>query len=71
MKRFIYAFCGALCAGVLSFLLVNAFSQWYGPRYIKSDSDINSAFLWSLIFMVFCLILGALFGYRQGRARRV
>ncbi|MDA8447421.1 hypothetical protein [Paracidovorax valerianellae] len=71
MKRFLYATCGALGSVILSYLIVNAFSYWYGPRYIKSDSDINTVFLWSLIFMAFCLVLGAIFGYRQGRPRKV
>lgn len=69
MKRFIYALCGALGSGVFSYFLVNAFSFWYGPRYIRSDSDINTVFLWSLIFMAFCMIFGAALGYYRGRSR--
>ena len=69
MKKLFFSLSGAALFAVLSYGLVELFALWYGPRYIKSDSDIGDAFMWSLGFMLLCLIAGGVFGYRLARKR--
>ncbi|ALV08379.1 hypothetical protein DES44_0512 [Roseateles depolymerans] len=58
---------GAAVFGVASYGLVDLFASWYGPRYIRSDQDIGQAYVWSLGFMLICLIAGAITGFRAAR----
>lgn len=54
-----------------SYGLVELFALWYGPRYIKSDSDIGDAFMVALGFTLVCLMAGGVLGYRlAGRPSR-
>ncbi|SFD74767.1 hypothetical protein SAMN04489710_105321 [Paracidovorax konjaci] len=64
VKRVSRALCGALIAGALAHCVVEAFAHWCGPRFIRSDSDINAAYLWSLMTFAIFLALGAILGYR-------
>jgi hypothetical protein len=71
MKRLLFTLMGAALFAVASYGLVELFALWYGPRYIKSDSDIGDAYMVALGFMLACLIGGGAFGYRfAGRASR-
>ncbi len=65
----LYALCGAVAAGMLSYFIADLFAHWYGPRFIRSDSDINDAYLGCLIFMAISVALGAVLGYRRGREK--
>lgn len=71
MKRLLYALCGACMAGMLSYAIADVFTRWYGPRFVRSDSDINDAYIGCLIFMATSVAVGALFGYRHGRVKNV
>ena len=71
MKRLLFTLVGAALFAVASYGLVELFALWYGPRYIKSDSDIGDAFMVALGFMLACLVAGGVFGYRfAGRPLR-
>ncbi|MCW7540471.1 hypothetical protein OOT46_21845 [Aquabacterium sp. A7-Y] len=69
MKRLLYTVAGGALFAVLSYFLVELFAQWYGPRYIKSDSDIGNIYMISLGFMLVCLIIGAVFGFKLAGKR--
>ncbi|WP_152034564.1 hypothetical protein [Paracidovorax avenae] len=69
MKRLLYALCGAFAAGTLSYAIADVFTHWYGPRFIRSDSDINDAYMGCLIFMAISVVLGAVMGYRRAREK--
>ncbi|SEK54124.1 hypothetical protein SAMN05216359_102140 [Roseateles sp. YR242] len=58
---------GAAVFAIASYGLVELFASWYGPRYIRSDDDIGQAYMWSLGFMLVCLIAGAIVGFRVAR----
>lgn len=64
MKRALFTFIGAIVFTLVSYGLVELFALWYGPRHIKSDSDIGDAFMVALGFMLVCLIAGGVIGYR-------
>lgn len=64
-----YALCGAVAAGMLSYFIADLFAYWYGPRFIRSDSDINDAYMGCLIFMAISVALGAVMGYRRAREK--
>jgi len=72
MKRALFTLLGALIFALMSYGLVELFALWYGPRYIKSDSDIGDAFMTALGFMLICLIAGGVVGFRWAgrRAKR-
>ena len=65
MKRALFTLIGAIVFALLSYGLVELFALWYGPRYIKSDSDIGDAFMVALGFMLICLIAGGVMGFRM------
>lgn len=67
MKRFLYSLFGAIVGSLLSYFLADIFTRWYGPRYIKSDSDINEIYVICLAFMALCFVIGAIVGFRRGR----
>ena len=67
MKRLFFTLMGAALFAIASYGLVELFALWYGPRYIKSDSDIGDAFMVVLGFMLACLIGGGMLGYRFAR----
>ncbi|TXD78750.1 hypothetical protein FUT87_20570 [Mitsuaria sp. TWR114] len=64
MKRALFTLLGAVVFALVSYGLVELFASWYGPRYIKSDSDIGDAFMMSLGFMLICLIAGGIVGFK-------
>jgi len=71
MKRALFTLLGAVVFALVSYGLVELFASWYGPRYIKSDSDIGDAFMMSLGFMLICLIAGGIVGFKwAGRKPR-
>ena len=71
MKRALFTLLGAVVFALVSYGLVELFASWYGPRYIKSDSDIGNAFMVSLGFMLICLIAGGIVGFKwAGRKAR-
>lgn len=67
MKRLLFTLVGAALFAVASYGLVELFALWYGPRYIKSDSDIGDAYMAALGFMLACLVGGGVLGYRVAR----
>ncbi|ANH67023.1 hypothetical protein [Mitsuaria sp. 7] len=69
MKRALFAVLGAVLFALLSYGLVELFALWYGPRYIRSDSDIGDAFMGALAFMLVCMITGGIVGYRWASRR--
>lgn len=64
MKRLLFTLLGAVLFALVSYGLVELFALWYGPRYIKSDSDIGDAFMASLAFMLAFLVAGGVLGYK-------
>ena len=75
MKRAFFTFLGAVAFLLASYALVRLFASWYGPRFIESDSDINDAYMGSLIFMLISVVVGAIVGFklsgRRARARPI
>ncbi|WP_431260596.1 hypothetical protein ACQ86G_11050 [Roseateles chitinivorans] len=69
MKRAFFTLLGAIVFALVSYGLVELFALWYGPRYIKSDSDIGDAFMTALGFMAVCLIAGGVVGFRWAGRR--
>lgn len=67
VKPVLFALAGAAPFAALSYLLVELFASWYGPRYIKSDDDIGDIYMISLVFMAVCLVAGAVLGFRISR----
>lgn len=63
-QRLLFAILGSVLFALVSYWLVELFALWYGPRYIKSESDIGDAFMWGVAFMLICLITGGIVGYR-------
>ena len=61
-KLALAAVCGSVAA-VVSYYLVELFAHWYGPRYIKSDDDIGTIYMVSLVFMALCTVGGAVAGF--------
>ncbi|SEB01010.1 hypothetical protein [Variovorax sp. YR216] len=66
MKRlFCIALCmigSALLTAVASFYMIDAFSLWYGPRYIKNDKDITTIYLLSLGVWLATIVAGGAAG---------
>lgn len=60
---------GAALFWTVAHYALDAFAYWYGPRYIRSDEDINDAFLAMLVAELVLLFVGAYLGYRWGRRR--
>ena len=72
MKRVLFTVLGSVLFALVSYGLVELFALWYGPRYIKSESDIGDAFMGAFAFMLICLIAGGIVGYRwAGRRGRL
>ena len=69
MQRLLFAITGAIVLALASYGLVELFALWYGPRHIKSDSDIGDAFMTALAFMLICLIAGGVVGFRWAGRR--
>lgn len=67
MQRILYALICAAIGGLLSYFLADIFTRWYGPRYIKSDSDINEIYIICLAFMALFFVIGAIVGFLRGR----
>ena len=64
MTRALFTLLGATVFALAAYGLVELFAAWYGPRYIRSDSDIGEAFMASLAFIVASLIAGGVAGFR-------
>lgn len=69
--RILAATLGASVSAAASYGLVELYALWYGPRYIKSDSDIGDAFMGALAFMLFCLVAGGVLGFRCAARRHL
>ncbi|PIM55042.1 hypothetical protein CS062_00460 [Roseateles chitinivorans] len=70
MKRALFTIVGALLFALGSYGLVELSASWYGPRHIRSDSDIGDAFMASLVFMAICSIVGGALGFMGATGRK-
>lgn len=70
MKRTFFTLLGAIAFLLTSYVLARLFGSWYGPRFIESDSDINDAYMGSLIFVLVSVIAGAIAGFKLGGRRK-
>ena len=71
VKRLAFVLAGTIIFGLVAYASTNAFGYWYGPRYIKSDSDINDIYIVFLIILVVGIIGGGFIGnWAYGRNNR-
>lgn len=69
MKRVLAAGAGAVLFTVIGYGAVELFASWYGPRYIRSDSDIGDAYMIALAFILLSAIAGGVLGFKWGAER--
>jgi MFS family permease len=62
MKQALYIIGGAIIGGFLAYLLLGEVANWYGPRYIKSDEDINKVYLLFLGIVAAFIVVGGACG---------
>jgi len=62
MKRLLFILVGAFTIGALAYGAIDLFGRWYGPRYIKSDSDINDIYVVFLGILAVGIIGGGVLG---------
>ncbi len=61
--RLAFILIGAGTAHVAVRLLGTVFANWYGPRYINSDADIDQVFMGLLGVLVIATVAGGVLGY--------
>jgi hypothetical protein len=62
MKRLFFIVVGAVIIDSLAYGAIDLFGRWYGPRYIKSDSDISDIYMVFLGILVLGIIAGGFVG---------
>ena len=70
MKVIIATLLGAALFGAATYGLLAIFANWYGPRYIRSDADINEVFLPMFVVQVVSVAAGAALGFWWARRQR-
>jgi hypothetical protein len=70
MKVIIATLLGAALFGAATYGLLAMFANWYGPRYIRSDADINAVFLPMFVVQVVSVAAGAALGFWWARRQR-
>lgn len=63
LLRLAFILVGAGAAHVAVHLLATVFANWYGPRYINSDADIDQVFMGLLVVLVTATIAGGVLGH--------
>lgn len=73
LLRLAFILIGAGTAHVVARLLTTVFANWYGPRYINSDADIDQVFMGLLGVLVTATIAGGVLGhsvYKRFRSQK-
>jgi hypothetical protein len=72
LLRLAFVLIGAGAAHVAVRLLATVFANWYGPRYINSDADIDQVFMVLLGVLMVATVAGGVLGhfaYKRFRVR--